>query len=84
MGQRCEYDHRIWSFLGSSSLMHDQTCPTLPKTEVPSFPLVMLTSLSGFGGVALMELTVRIEGHLPGGDAFQSDSPCDGLWDVQP
>ena len=36
--------------------------------------MVMLTSLSGFGGVALTGLAIRMEEHLPGGDAFQSDS----------
>ena len=40
--------------------------------------MVMLTSLSGFGGVVLSGLAITIEEHLPRGNAFWSDSSAMG------
>ena len=54
------------------------TCPDVSNTTRDRSSLtsmVMLTSLSAFGRVALMGLTVRVEGQMPEGGAFSSDSP---------
>ena len=40
--------------------------------------MVMLTSLSNFGGVVLRGLVIMIVEHLPMGDAFQSSSSAMG------
>ena len=53
--------------------MHDQMCLTSPKTS-----MVMLTSLSSFGGVVLRGLAIRIEEHLPRGNAFWSGASARG------
>ena len=48
----------------------DVSNPTWDRSSLTS--MVMLTSLSAFGRVALMGLAIRMERQLPGGDAFHS------------
>ena len=50
-------------------------CPDVSNTIQDKSSLtsmVMLTSLSAFGGVALMELAIRMERQMPEGSAFSS------------
>ena len=52
-------------------------CPNISNTAQVKSSLtsvVMLTSSSAFGRVALMELAIRMEGQMPEGGAFGSDT----------
>ena len=48
----------------------DMSNPAWDRSSLTS--MVMLTSLSAFGRVALMGLAIRMEGQSPGGDTFCS------------
>ena len=52
-------------------------CPDMSNTAKVKSSLtsvVMLTSSSAFGGVILMELAIGMEGQMPEGSAFNSDT----------